>query len=168
MGIGASRAGAQVPVAMVRDLLRDDAGLAGWVRTRSPTIAASSARVAQAEADVGTSRLIPNPMVDFTVSDITIGRTNPAGLSYSDTSIYGVGLTEMVELGKRGPRIEAAELRLNATKKSAVTTLAERVAEARLALGRVVYLKAKQDVISEELRSATAVSELLGQDVLGG
>jgi len=172
MGIGASRAGAQVPVAMVRDLLRDDAGLAGWVRTRSPTIAASSARVAQAEADVGTSRLIPNPMVDFTVSDITIGRTNPAGLSYSDTSIYGVGLTEMVELGKRGPRIEAAELRLNATKKSAVTTLAERVAEARLALGRVVYLKAKQDVISEELRSATAVSELekvrLEQGALSG
>ncbi len=179
MGICVPLARAEAPgshdsaaIATVRNLLRDDARLAVWVRTRSASVAASSARVQQAEADVGTSHLLPNPLVDFTVSDIAIGRTNPAGLGYSQTSIYSVGLTELVELGKRGPRIEAAELRWNAAKKSAVTTLAERVAEARLALGRSVYLKAKQDVIQEELRSATAVSELekvrLEQGALSG
>src|SRR4051812_14730065 len=52
----------------VRSLLRDDAALLAWVRARSPEVAASSARVAQAQADLGQSRVVPNPIVDFGVS----------------------------------------------------------------------------------------------------
>ncbi|HMI82892.1 MAG TPA: hypothetical protein VK550_02305, partial [Polyangiaceae bacterium] len=43
-------------VASVRALLHDDATLSTWIRMRSAEVGASSARVEQAEAEVGTSR----------------------------------------------------------------------------------------------------------------
>jgi cobalt-zinc-cadmium efflux system outer membrane protein len=151
---------ADAPSADVRALLRDNAALVTWVRAKSPEVAASSARVMQAQADVGTSRLVPNPIVDFSVGDIVLGPTNPRGLTYGETSIYSVGLTETIELGKRGPRRDAAELRLASAKRSAASTLEERVAVTRRALARLVYLKAKQDVLSQELASVEKVTEL--------
>ena len=71
-----------------------------------------------------------------------------------------MGLTETIELGKRGPRADAAELRVASAKRSAKSALEERVAIARLALGRLVYLKAKEDVLAQELVSVASVSEL--------
>src|SRR4051812_22540228 len=166
MGIAAPNAArAQLPsddarAINVRDLLKDDASLVQRVRARSSQVAASSARVLQAEAERGTSRLVPNPIVDFSLSDIPIGHTNPPGLGWNETTIYSVGLTETIELGKRGPRAEAADLRVQSARKSAWNTLEETIAGTRLTLARAVYLKAKQDVLAQELASVSASSEL--------
>jgi outer membrane protein, heavy metal efflux system len=127
---------------------------------RSAEVAASSARIEQAEAEVGTSRLLPNPIVDFGLSDLVVGSTNPRGLGYGETAIYSVGVTQTIELGKRGPRGDAADLRAASSRKWAASTLGERIAAARFSLGHVVYQKAKHDALAEELLSVIAVSEL--------
>jgi len=93
---------------------------------------------------------------DFSVSDFPLGRITPFGLGLNRTLIYGVGVSETVELGKREPRAQAADMRLKAASKRVLATLAERVADARLALARVVYARARQQALEESFRIAAA------------
>ena len=65
-------------------------------------------------ADLAQSRLLPNPSLNAALNDVTVGATNPPGLGFHDVAIYGVTLTQTVEIGKRGPRRRSAELRLAA------------------------------------------------------
>ncbi len=147
--------------APVGALLRDDGALLGWIGRRNGEILAADARISQADADVGTSRLLlPNPTADFAVGGITLGRTNPPGLNFGDTSNFNFGLSQTVELGKRGPRMEAADLRLKEAKKSYEVTLADKLADTRLALARVVYLKARLATLEDGLASAQKSDEL--------
>ena len=152
-------------------LLRDDAALLEWVGRRNGEVLAADARIAQAGADVGASRiLLPNPTADFAVGGFTLGRTNPSagsgdpkypnGLGFGDTSNFNVGLSQTIELGKRGPRMEAADLRLQGAKKSYEVTLADKLADARYALARVVYLKARLATLEDGLASAQRSDEL--------
>src|SRR5207247_3016316 len=99
-------------------------------------------------------RLFPNPALSGTVSDLTVGPTNPPGLTRGETAIYGTVLSETVEIGKRGPRIESAELRLKSERNSYLDTLNGRTAEARYALGRIAYLGSRQSVLEESLAAA--------------
>ena len=157
--------------APVGALLRDDAALLDWIDRRNGEVLAADARIAQASADVGTSRiLLPNPAADFAVGGITLGRTNPAagagdlkypnGLGFGDTSNFNFGLSQTIELGKRGPRMEAADLRLKEARKSYEVTVADKLADARFALARVVYLKARLATLEDGLASAQKSDEL--------
>jgi len=147
----------------LRLLLSDSNALAAWLRRRSPDLAAARARVEQAEAGVSQSRVIPNPTLNFGVS--LSPSPTPAGPgqpepSVTDTMNYSVGLSETIELGKRGPRARAAELRRSSAQASALDVLADRLADARDALARIVYLTERGHVIEERLRSARHVAEL--------
>lgn len=167
-----SAAGSTPPkAAPVGALLRDDSALLEWIGRRNGEVLAADSRVAQAGADVGASRLLlPNPTADFAVGGITLGHTNPAagggdpqhpnGLSFNETSNYNFGLSQTIELGKRGPRIEAAELRLKEARKSYELALSDKLADARYALARVVYLKARLVTLEEGLASAQKSDEI--------
>jgi cobalt-zinc-cadmium efflux system outer membrane protein len=144
----------------VAALLRDNSALVAWMRTRSAEFTASVARVRQADADASQSRVLPNPIVDASLSDIVLGQSNPPGLGFGETAIYSAGVSETIELGKRGPRSRAADMRAQSAKLSSSSTLLERVALARLAMGRVVYLTARQGILEEQLASARAATEL--------
>jgi cobalt-zinc-cadmium efflux system outer membrane protein len=146
--------------ASVGALLRDHDALVAWVRSHDSEVAASAARVRQAEADVSTSRLLPNPVLDASLSDIVVGNSNPSGLGFSDTAIYTVGVTETIELAKRGPRGRAADLRARSAQLASSNTLSTRIAEARLALGRVIYLSAKLSILQSQLDAANEVTSL--------
>jgi cobalt-zinc-cadmium efflux system outer membrane protein len=146
--------------AKVGVLLRDHGALVAWVRQHDGEVAASVARVHQAEADASASRVLPNPIIDASLSDVTLGPTNPSGLSFSDTAIYTVGITETLELAKRGPRGRAADLRVRSASLASSTTLSSKVAEARKALGHVVYLTAKQGILQTQIEAAQAVAVL--------
>jgi outer membrane protein, heavy metal efflux system len=151
---------AEARQAQVRDLLRDPARLSAWLAERSPDVKAARARVSQSEADVGTSRLFPNPVLDATLSNVPIGQTTPAGLGLGQTLIQQVGLSETIELGKRGPRIDAAELRERSAQSMLTSTLSERMAAARFALARVVYLSLRVSILEESLKDAQSVADL--------
>jgi cobalt-zinc-cadmium efflux system outer membrane protein len=111
-------------------------------------------------------------VLDASLSDVPLGQTNPPGLSFNRTAIYGVGLSETFELGKRGPRGEAAELRARAAGLDTATTLAERVAVARDALGRAVHLGLRLGVLAESLADAEHAASIertrLEQKALSG
>jgi hypothetical protein len=112
-GRAAAAESAEVPTARVSvaALLRQSSRLAAWLASHSPEIHAARARVAQSRADVRTSHLLQNPVLDASLANVPVSETNPPGLSFNETAIYTVGLSETVELGKRGPRIAGAELR---------------------------------------------------------
>jgi cobalt-zinc-cadmium efflux system outer membrane protein len=166
--VNSSASAAPSKTVPVGALLRDDAALLDLIGRRSGEVLAADARIAQASADVGASRvLLPNPTADFAVGGFTLGRTNPAsdathvnGLGFSDTSNFNFGLSQTIELGKRGPRMEAADLRLKEANKSYAVTLADKLADARYALARVVYLKARLATLEEGLASAQKSDEL--------
>jgi cobalt-zinc-cadmium efflux system outer membrane protein len=146
--------------APVGALLRDERALGEWVARLHAEVRAADARITQAQADVSTSRLVQNPTLDTTLGGLTVGPRNPTTLSFGETMNVSVGLTQTIELGKRGPRIEAAELRAEAAKRAFAGTLADRIADARLALGRVTYLEARRAVLTDGLLSAKKGAEL--------
>ncbi len=157
-----ARAAAALPdaPAPVSAFLSDDRRLVDWVRDHDPSVAAARARVMQGAADVGRAKVIPNPSVGFDLSNIAVGRTNPSGLGFSDMGIYSVQLQQTVELGKRGPRIDAAGLRLDEARLGFLDTLAGRVAEVREALANVAHRKARLDLLEQTRDEARTVVQL--------
>jgi cobalt-zinc-cadmium efflux system outer membrane protein len=146
--------------ALVTALLRDDRALRAFVDQQHSDLRAAEARVAQARADVGTARLpLPNPQLDMGVGGLLLGRPG-GGMSYGDQLNFTAGITQTVELGKRGPRVDAAELRFKEAGTAYRGTLADRVTDARAALARVVYLKAKMTVLEDNLSGSRRVAEL--------
>jgi cobalt-zinc-cadmium efflux system outer membrane protein len=104
--------------------------------------------------------VIPNPTLSLLVGNITLGARNPSSLPYGDTLNLGIGVSETIELGKRGPRGQAAGLRRDAARASARDAVALKLADARDALARVVYVEARKQVLEERLRSAQNVVSL--------
>ena len=144
----------------VGTLLQDTAALVSRLTTKNPGVLAAAARVEQARASLEQDRLIPNPGLLLGVSDYPAGETNPPGLSSSETTAYTGALSETVEIGKRGPRIEAARMRLESERQVYLDTLARTTSEARYALARVVYLGKRQSVLEESVESARQNEEL--------
>jgi cobalt-zinc-cadmium efflux system outer membrane protein len=135
-------------------LLSQPSQLTTWVEVHDRDVLAAVHRVGQARADVSQSRLWQNPSLSAGLSDVTVGETNPPGLGFASTAIYGLTLTQTLEIGKRGPRVAAARSRLGAEHETYLATLADAVGEARIALGRIVYLKARASAVEESLKAA--------------
>lgn len=142
------------PGVSVKQLLRDASALRTLVTQKSPQVAAAGARIVQAEADVGTAGLLPNPQVDTTLGGITVSTPNPAKLTFKDTALFDIGVSEQIEIGKRGPRVEAATARLESAKAQAQSTKQDVVGDAREALGRVAYYAARGALLDAGVASA--------------
>ncbi len=140
--------------------LSDPSSLASWLATHNQEVIAAAARVRQAEASLGQAHLVPNPTLSASAGDYPVGETNPPGLTFSDTAIYTTALGETVEIGKRGPRIAAAESRLEAERQSYADTVARVTGEARAALARVVYLRARLAFLEESLQAGRQIESL--------
>lgn len=155
------RAPAEQAPAPVLLLLRDDVALKAWLAMRSRQVGAAAARVDEAKADLGSSEILaPNPSIDLGLSDLVVGPSNPEGLGFQDTAVYSAGISQTIELGKRGPRIDAAKLRRDASGQDYLATLAAQLTDVRYGLGKLVYFQARQSELEESLRSAMLVSEL--------
>ena len=154
--------------APVRALLHDDGALLDWLKQRRHEVLAADARIAQARADRGTAGLLlPNPQVDLTLGGLGVGSPNQtlvptdvAKLGFGTTANFAVGLSQTIELGKRGPRMAAADLRVQGAGKSYLDNLGDRINDGRSALARVAYLKAKMALLEENLTGAKRVAEL--------
>ncbi len=152
--------GAAAETARVDLLLKDPSQLASWLESHSADVLAAAARVGQARADLAQSRLLPNPSLNATLNDVTVGATNPPGLRFDEVAIFGVTLSETVEIGKRGPRRHSAELRLAASQESYRDALSDALGQARAALARVAYLRSRQAALEENLVDARQILDL--------
>jgi cobalt-zinc-cadmium efflux system outer membrane protein len=138
----------------VTRLVRQPVDLVRWIEDHHNDIAAARARLAQANADVEGSRLYPNPTLDGSLGDIPVGKTNPPGLTLSETAIVDVGLSETFELGKRGPRIASAELRAQASEADLTSVIVQTAWDARSALAHVAWAQERSVVLDESLAAA--------------
>jgi cobalt-zinc-cadmium efflux system outer membrane protein len=143
--------------APVRALLADPHQLATWLRDRDPKIESARAKVDAARAAGDQSRVFPNPQLNVGAGGFTVGNNNPgqpAQLPLSQTINVSVGVSELFELGKRGPRKHAADLRTREAGEQAVGSLGDRLGDATGALGKLAYVVAKRDVIAVNLTDA--------------
>ncbi len=141
-------------------LLRDAKKLSSWLDAHSLEIHAARARLAQSSADVRTSRLLQNPVLDATLSNVPLGETNPSGLGFNETAIYGVGLSQTIELGKRGPRSAGAELRQRSAALQVQTAERDQLSTARYVLGNALYRSLRVGTIQESLEDAEHAANL--------
>jgi cobalt-zinc-cadmium efflux system outer membrane protein len=89
--------------------LFDEQALAGQVWAHAPDVLAARRGEIEASAVSNRSYLLPNPTLTGTWGTIPIGERNPPGDSFWAVPNYTLGVGELVELGKRGPRQRAAE-----------------------------------------------------------
>jgi cobalt-zinc-cadmium efflux system outer membrane protein len=144
----------------VAALLRESSRLAAWLDNHSPEIHAARARLAQSSADTRQSHLLQNPVLDASLGNVALGSTNPAGLGFSQTAIFNVGLSQTVELGKRGPRIAGAELREKSASLQLLASERNQLSSARFALGNALYRGLRVAIFEESLHDAEHAADL--------
>jgi outer membrane protein, heavy metal efflux system len=143
--------------APVRALLADPIQLANWLSDRDPKVEAARAKVEAAHEQGAQARVYPNPQLSLGTGGFTVGNNAPPGtpqLSLSQTINFSAGLSELFELGKRGPRKNAADLRGQEAGEQMVGALGDRLGDATTALGKLTYDVAKRDVLSVNLDAA--------------
>ena len=86
----------------------DDRALAVLVWERSVDLQAARVRIAQAEADAARAGLLPNPTLDVSYNTVPVGPHNPVGEPFFSIPNLQVGASQLIELGKRGPRQDAS------------------------------------------------------------
>jgi len=150
------------PAAPIATLLAEPSELVAWLTRMNPEVRAASARVAQASAQVGQSRVWQNPTLEAGLNNIAVGRLNRVapGFTRADALSYSLGLSQTFELGKRGPRSDAAKLHRDASAEEYRSTLLVLVSDARAAMTRVAYLGAREHILEDSLLSAQSMAEL--------
>jgi cobalt-zinc-cadmium efflux system outer membrane protein len=157
---GAARAQPREEIAYANTLLVSSPRLVAWLRARNAGVQAAVEKTHQAEAEARQAGVLPNPTLGLAWGGIPVGTTNPPGLSVGDSSQITIGLSEVIELGKRGPRTRAAELRAGAATEDGVATVADKLGDARLALAKAVYARARLTQQEENLRAARNLADL--------
>ena len=160
LGLSARSFAQQPPAAPLRQLLEDTDALAAWIAAHSHDARAAAARVDQAQAAYGASRLRPNPQLSASLGGVPAGATNPPGLGWGDTVNYGATVSQLFEIGKRQPRSTAARLRVSSEQQSMAGTLIGSVADARESIARVLYGRSRKAALTEELENARQVVAL--------
>ena len=157
-GPAAARADAPSSVSVPK-LLGDPAQLAQRLHDIDPLVGAARARVGAALAQSQQARVLPNPELQAGLGGITLGRGNNYGGMMGPTSLgstgnVSLGIGELIEIGKRGPRRNAADLRVNEASQEAIAALGGRIADGTELLGKLAYLTARRDVVSTNLEDA--------------
>lgn len=162
-GIGVAAPALADDAAPVKQLLTDPNQLATWLRDRDPRMASARAKVEAAAATTEQARVLPNPQLSFTAGGFVIGQTNNGDgsgnsatprLGLADTTNYQVGLSELIEIGKRGPRKNAADTRAREAGEVSLASLGDRIGDVTQALGKLAYSQAKRDVSAANLADA--------------
>lgn len=152
----AAALGAEPPPALrTPEILRlasepTDQELAWLLWHRSPELEAARTRIGAAAAEVERSLLLPNPQAEFNWGTIPVGPTNPPGLNAPLSQIpnYSVSLSTLVEIGKRGPRQEAARHTAQATVLDAVEQLRQRHLDLLGVLGEIAATEVRIATLS--------------------
>lgn len=137
-----------VILAAAVDLARPPSGseLAALLWENAPDLQAARARISQARADLERAALFPNPELDLAAGTLPVGPQNPTApvsQRWLEVPNVSVGLSERVELGKRGPRQAAAKAALDAIVYDARAQLLSRFFEVRTRLGELAATQAR-------------------------
>ena len=127
------------PKALAERVWREDASLQE-----------ARAKVAQAEAERRKALLLPNPGLDLGVNTLPVGPLNPPGLKDPLLNVpnVAVGLSVLLELGKRGPRQALRQAESEAVALSALEQLRQRVLDLRERIGDVAAAQLQVETLT--------------------
>jgi len=151
---------AEPPIA-VRALFTHPTELAAWLAGHDAPTEAARARHDAALETAHQASLRPNPQLSASAGGLVLGATNPSSprLGLGQTMSFTGELSEMFELGKRGPRQQAARLRAHEAAETSTAVLGARTGEATTTLGKLAYVATRRAVVATNLAAAR---ELLG------
>jgi cobalt-zinc-cadmium efflux system outer membrane protein len=126
----------------------DDAALASLLWERSPELVEARARLGADAAEALKAKLFPNPELDLGVGTLPMGQRNPPGeIAYWDVPNYGVQVSELVEIGKRGPRQRATAASYDATVLETRELLRQRLFDLCSAIGDIAVTQVRVGVL---------------------
>ncbi len=133
----------------------DESRLVAALWERAPEVIDARSAAATAASDLHKARTLPNPQLDFTWGTMPIGRTNPQDLHdpWSHVPNYNVGISELIELGKRGPRAAAAAAQLEQAQAQALATLGTRFFALLEAIGDIAKNQARAGVLNAQVHA---------------
>jgi cobalt-zinc-cadmium efflux system outer membrane protein len=142
---------------------RDEAGLVARLWTRNPDVLEARAAIATTAAELLRARTYPNPTLDAAWGTIPVGATTPKNLPEPLTNVpnYTFGLSELIEIAKRGPREAAAVHTYERAQEGAQAKLAEKTFDLLRAIGRIAQAQVRTATMAELV---SAASDLLGLD----
>ena len=131
-----------------------------WSRSRDVIDARHAAAVAASK--VTRSLLFPNPTVDLAWGTIPVGRTNPPGLDDPLRNVpnYTAGLSELLEIAKRGPRQSAAAAEYQSVQSRAIAIYATRFFDLMQAIGQIAHSQLRASGMSDLVAASEGILEL--------
>ena len=131
----------------------DENTLAELLWEHSPDVIEARQQVGLAGSELTRSRLYPNPQLDAGWNTIPIGKSNPPDLQdpIGNVPNYTVGLSELFELAKRGPRQAAAAAQLESTRAEAAAVFADRFFELLHAVGHIATAQVREGVLGQQV-----------------
>ena len=150
------------PVSLAPADYLDEAKLTGLLWEQCPEVVEARRSAGVAASEVTRAHKYPNPALDFTWGTIPIGSTNPPDLHdpIGNVPNYNVGLSELVEIAKRGPRQAATTAEFEAAHAQAVATLATRFFDLMDAVGRIARSQVRSAVINGQVKASERLLEL--------
>lgn len=136
--------------------------LAELLWERATEVIEVRAAIRQGESAYERARVYPNPTLDAAWSTIPVGRTNPPGLSDRLDRVpnYSASLSELFEIGKRGPRIAARSFDVQRLRAEAEAVLGDRFFALLEAVGQIAANQRRKDLLDEQLRDGEELLEL--------
>ncbi len=154
--------GATAPLEL--STLGEGKALPELVWRQSPELQAARIKVAQAEAERRKALRLPNPGLDLSVNTLPVGPLNPPGLQepFLNVPNVAVGLSVLLELGKRGPRQEATAEAARGAALDALDQVRRKVLDLEDVIGDVAAAQVRVDALvtlGEDARRLTALQQ---------
>jgi cobalt-zinc-cadmium efflux system outer membrane protein len=142
--------------------LDDASQLATVVWQQAPELAEARIRLARAVAEQGKAERLPNPGLDLSVNTLPIGPLNPEGLKdpFLNVPNVAVGLSWLVELGKRGPRQEATSEAARAAALEALDQVRRKALELEDVIGDVAAAQVRVSALASLADDARRLAAL--------
>lgn len=128
-----------------------------------PDLQLQRARVAEARGDLDRAGLLPNPGLELSASTLPLGPMNPTAPVTNpalEVPAFAVAVSELIELGKRGPRQGAARRALEGAVYEAREQLRQRFWDVRAQLGEIAAAQARIAALTSLAADAARLSQL--------
>lgn len=164
LAIGSVRAAAEpaAETAVTADLYSNESRLADILWERSTDVLEARSNAGVSASEITRAYTYPNPQLDFTWGTIPIGHTNPQHLHDPVGNIpnYTAGLSELIEIAKRGPRQAATIAEAERARSQALATLADRFFDLLTAIGGIGKNQLRVAVLNELVDASEQLLEL--------
>ncbi len=140
----------------------DELALAQLLWERAAEVLQARTALEQGRSALLRARTYPNPSLEGAWSAVPIGKTNPPGLSDRLDRVpnYSVGLAELIEIGKRQPRIAARSHDVERLSAEAQAVLGDRFFALLETIGTIATNQRRVGVLEEQIRDGNELLEL--------